>query len=78
MNQTLAGILSTQTTGFDAVKDARELRAALDNLTSKTPAVVREVITDEIIRKTDNSDPTPAIDPSVAEFRKLARVEESR
>jgi hypothetical protein len=67
---TLSEILSQKAPDFDAVKEARELRAALDKLTSKTPAIGADVVSPR--------DPTPATDSSVAEFRKLNRSGESQ
>jgi hypothetical protein len=61
MNQTLASILSTHAATFDAVQDAREIRAALDSLTSKTPSIVADVVSpSQIVRKADDSNATRA------------------
>jgi hypothetical protein len=62
---TLSEILSQKAADFDAVKEARELRAVLDRMAASTPA------TDELIRKTDNPEPSPVSDQSMEEFRKL-------
>jgi hypothetical protein len=76
MNHPLTEILSAKSTNFDAVRDAQELQAVLAALATKTPSFVTDVVSpSEIMRKTDNPDPTPATDPSTAELRKLHRAE---